>query len=237
MHQVRQKKKSSNKWSCAVCNQKQSVRKVFAQGFMAKDLRKFVQDFNMSRKSIDDGGEWLVAGTLDPVSEDGEDAANLTEKKTDWSAYLDRDDHQGEQRHGDDDFEPQVVTELDKGMFKKRRLVGNSTVLGGRGSEKLFKKPHFLNSQEEPVKDQGRTLTKTNEVRNNYVTSNNLGSQKCKPATSRVASKWNEYVTEDNGSIELGFEGHSDSGAWNTSILEAITSDQMVEDDVHPDFL
>ena len=95
--QVKQKKKSSNKWSCAVCNQKQSVQKVFAQGFMAKDLRKFVQNFNMSRKFVDDG-EWLLAGTLDPPSEhrDGEPElpVNQTKKRrTDWTAYLDQEDH------------------------------------------------------------------------------------------------------------------------------------------------
>ncbi|KAK1554441.1 hypothetical protein Q3G72_012225 [Acer saccharum] len=47
---VKQKKKSSNKWTCVVCNQKQSVRKVFAQGYNAKDLRQYVQSFNMSLK-------------------------------------------------------------------------------------------------------------------------------------------------------------------------------------------
>ncbi|KAK1554710.1 hypothetical protein Q3G72_016203 [Acer saccharum] len=48
--QVKQKKKSSNKWTCVVCNQKQSVRKVFVQGYNAKDLRQYVQSFNMSLK-------------------------------------------------------------------------------------------------------------------------------------------------------------------------------------------
>ncbi|KAE9454354.1 hypothetical protein C3L33_13760, partial [Rhododendron williamsianum] len=47
--QVKQQKKSSNQWICVVCNEKQSVRKVFAQGFMAKDVPKFVQTFNMFR--------------------------------------------------------------------------------------------------------------------------------------------------------------------------------------------
>lgn len=70
---------------------------------MAKDIRKFVQSFNMSRKSLDDGG-CLLAGTLDPPPEEGEIeleiafAANPTEKKKkkkiDWTAYLDHDDHQ-----------------------------------------------------------------------------------------------------------------------------------------------
>ncbi|KAF7140819.1 hypothetical protein RHSIM_Rhsim06G0189600 [Rhododendron simsii] len=45
--QVKQQKKSSNQWICVVCIKKQSVRKVFAQGFMAKVVPKFVQTFNI----------------------------------------------------------------------------------------------------------------------------------------------------------------------------------------------
>lgn len=45
----------------------------------------------------------------------------------------------------DDDFEPLVVTELPKDMFKKRRLVDNSK----SGSDRHFEKPTFQNSQGE----------------------------------------------------------------------------------------
>ncbi|RXH78327.1 hypothetical protein DVH24_001845 [Malus domestica] len=46
--QVKQRNKS-NKWTCVVCNQKQFVRQVFAQGPVVGDLRLFVQSSNMSR--------------------------------------------------------------------------------------------------------------------------------------------------------------------------------------------
>lgn len=39
LFQVIQEKKSSNKWSCAVCTEKQSVRKVFSKSDAAKDCR------------------------------------------------------------------------------------------------------------------------------------------------------------------------------------------------------
>ncbi|TKY46110.1 hypothetical protein E2542_SST28146 [Spatholobus suberectus] len=241
--QVKQKKKSSNKWNCAVCNQKQSVRKVFAQGFMAKDVRKFVQDFNMSRKSFDDG-ESLLAGTLDPAPEYSDGEVKQKKKRNDWSAYLDQEDHhtleeQQEDRDGDD-FEPLVVTELQKGMFKKRRMVEDSTA----GSDKLFKKPLFHNSQEEPIIDQHQrrvtSSTKSIPKRNNYVTPDNQRNQKCKLTSSRVASKWNDYLTEDNDNLDLGWKRDSNledhSGPWNNSVLEAMTSER-VEDDIHPDFM
>lgn len=71
------------------------------------------------------------------------------------------------------------------------------------------------------------------------MTHDNPRTQKCKPTTSRATSKWKDYVTEDNDNLELGWKvackDHSDS--WDKSILEAITSDQRVEDDIHPDFL
>ncbi|XP_027337182.1 uncharacterized protein LOC113850856 [Abrus precatorius] len=237
--QVKQQKKSSNKWSCAVCNEKQSVRKVFAQGFMAKDIRKFVQSFNMSRKSLDDG-EWPLAGTLDPAPEHYDDEITQKKKRNDWSAYLDQEDHhtvkEQERDHGND-FEPLVVTELPKGVLKKRRLEENSTA----GNAKLFKKPLFRNSQEEPMIDQQRitSMTESNAEKNNYVTPDNQRTEKCKTTISRGASKWNEYLNEDNDSLELawkrGFKDHS--GPCNNSILEAITSEQRVEDDIHPDFM
>ena len=50
--QVKQQKKSSNKWICSICNEKQSVRNVFASSMSAKDIRIFVQQFNLSRNRI-----------------------------------------------------------------------------------------------------------------------------------------------------------------------------------------
>ncbi|KAJ1385965.1 MRN complex-interacting protein [Sesbania bispinosa] len=238
---VKQRKKSSNKWSCAVCNQKQSVRKVFAQGHMASDIRKFVQSFNMSRKSLDDA-EWLLHGTLDPPPENcqgqHEFPANRKTKRSDWTEYLQQEDHHEQEQNGDD-FEPLVVTELHKGMFKERRVVDNSTAR----SDRVLKNPHFANSQEEPMKDQRRiTLTESNSERDKTeVTPDNQRTKKCKPTISRAASKWNDYLTEDNDNLELGwkrginFKDHSIP--WNNCVLEAITSEKSVEDDIHPDFL
>ncbi|XP_058773395.1 uncharacterized protein LOC131647519 [Vicia villosa] len=249
--QVKQKKKCSNKWNCAVCNEKQSVRKVFAQGYKAKDVRTFVQTFNMSRKSLEDDQQWLLAGTLTPTQEHAEGEAEfpneLNHKKcTDWTVYLDNDDHQAvkraEQEQHEDDFEPLVVTELPKDMFKKRKLAGNSTSRKGRH----FESPLFRNSQdsEKPVKDQQRitSLTETNSERNNKVTTTNQRTQKCKQTINSSASKWNDYLIEDNDKLEFGckrgfnFKDTSGSSNYN-DILEAITCEQRVEDDIHPDFM
>ncbi|KAL3690445.1 hypothetical protein R1sor_016754 [Riccia sorocarpa] len=47
--QVKQSKNNSNKWTCSICNEKQSLRKMFFSSDTAKDVRKFVQQANMVR--------------------------------------------------------------------------------------------------------------------------------------------------------------------------------------------
>ncbi|KAG4157533.1 hypothetical protein ERO13_D02G067900v2 [Gossypium hirsutum] len=144
--QVKQRKKSSNKWTCVVCNQKQSVLKVFAQGPMAKDVRKFVQSFNMTRKFTDQNQ------LFDPTSEydidleddDGGDLENPKKRHTDWTEYLDSEDHHEhklvlqEDEQGVD-LEPEIVTELPaKEKFKRPKLRNSDTGEEGVGHQ-LYK--------------------------------------------------------------------------------------------------
>lgn len=88
LKQVKQQKKSSNKWICVVCNEKQSVRKVFAQASMARDVRKFVQNFNMSRGQLSDH-QTRDLQTSDSPSHQHK---NKIVKRNDWSEYVDDDD-------------------------------------------------------------------------------------------------------------------------------------------------
>ncbi|KAK1282443.1 hypothetical protein QJS10_CPB22g00900 [Acorus calamus] len=86
---VKQQKKSSNKWVCVVCNQKQSVRKVFMQAPLASDVRKFVQSFNMKRMlSSSDGDQMTVLPQSQGVTSESLDTG-YQKKRTDWSEYLD----------------------------------------------------------------------------------------------------------------------------------------------------
>ncbi|XP_057758289.1 uncharacterized protein LOC130978972 [Arachis stenosperma] len=243
--QVKQKKKSSNKWNCAVCNQKQSVRKVFAQGFMAKDLRKFVQSFNMSRKLVDDG-EWLQAGTLGSLSEHRDDEIELPinpekKRRIDWTAYLDQEDHHNltikeaeQEQGGGDGFEPVIVTELENVMFKKRKSDENS-----EESAKLFKEPVFRNSREKLMKDkQQKPLIESNSTRS----LSNPRTQNCKPPISKTSSKWSDYILdEDNDNLELGWERainfKDNFKPCSNSFLQNMTNEERVEDDIHPDFM
>ncbi|RDX57985.1 hypothetical protein CR513_62735, partial [Mucuna pruriens] len=107
-----------------------------------------------------------------------------------------------EQNRTGDDFEPLVVTQLQKelSMIDQRRVTSS---------------------------------IESNPKRNNYVTPNNQRTQKCKPTSSKVSSKWNDYIIEDNEHLELGwkrgFNLEEHSGPWNNSVLEAITSERQRE--------
>ncbi|XP_054786765.1 uncharacterized protein LOC129293007 isoform X2 [Prosopis cineraria] len=250
--QVKQKKKSSNKWNCAVCNQKQSLTKVFAQGFMARDIRSFVQTFNMSRKPLDE--QSLSSRTLSPalddqvINHDDDDKfdlpVNQRKKRGDWTEYLDPEDNHIQQREkveeDGDGFEVKVVTELEKGMFKKPRLENYSPGSDSGGSDKLFK-PRFSKRnanqkiilREETVKDQV-ALTE-----NNYKEPDDQRSQRYQPTISRATSKWKDYMTEEDDSLQLGWKRafKNQTDPWSNTVLEAITNEQMVDEDVHPDFM
>nr|XP_027095246.1 MRN complex-interacting protein isoform X2 [Coffea arabica] len=123
--QVKQRKKSSNKWTCVVCNQKQSVRKVFAQGYMAKDVREFVQSFNMSRQFAEQN---VIPADDDKETLEIEDKIppNGKLKRTDWTEYIDPEEEDSEipniGENPGDEFELKIVTEMPKPVFKKPKL-------------------------------------------------------------------------------------------------------------------
>lgn len=81
--QVKQEKKSSNKWTCAICNQKQSLTRVFARGPQAKEVRVFVQGFNMARADPISDPNPIVSNKPLPL-----EVCDGRKRRTDWSEYL-----------------------------------------------------------------------------------------------------------------------------------------------------
>ncbi|CBI29361.3 unnamed protein product, partial [Vitis vinifera] len=138
--QVKQQKKNSNKWTCVVCNEKQSVRKVYAQGSMAKDVRKFVQSFNMSRKSIDEE-ENLTVMVADGEEVGGSCSGNGKKRRSDWSEYLDPEEEEEERGA---DMEGEIVTEMLKNQNQSTGLQSRDR--GGKEPLKpLFPKRNTTN--------------------------------------------------------------------------------------------
>ena len=117
-----------------MCNQMQSVCKVFAQGFVAKDLRGFVQSFNMSR-AITQPSPLPLPQFREEEEEEEEDIVhddrihNNKRRSSDWSQFLDPVEVEEQQVEEESDFEPKIVTELPQDLFKKQKLNANADLL------------------------------------------------------------------------------------------------------------
>ncbi|KAF9687039.1 hypothetical protein SADUNF_Sadunf02G0052300 [Salix dunnii] len=249
--QVKQKKKSSNKWTCVVCNQKQSVRKVFAQGYMAKDLRKFVQSFNMSRKFADEHDSFDQEAALIPTSETDHIGLNedcQRKRRSDWTEYLDAgEDYNIKQEDEGEEPGPIVVTELPKEMFKKPRLRNDFRQNSGdHGNGNQYKPVFSKRNSSKIAMSQGKESRKYqsteaagNSKWSDCMTQDEEEARIFQPEMGKnKASKWKDYITQDEDDFKFGSgrnvgAHHRNYGDWE-NILD---DDQKVEDDVHPDFL
>ncbi|KAI3945866.1 hypothetical protein MKW98_023140 [Papaver atlanticum] len=274
--QVKQKKKSSNKWNCVVCNEKQSVRKVFYEAFLAKDVRLFVQDFNMSRQFNDQNHKQTLIeaaiGNYENESSQGNGNGCLGKRRNDWSEYLEPEIETSED--GQDkgcESEPEFVTELPKEIFKRPKLKNHSLGLRRSGAVKSSNPVSSSEKRGIPIRTKGTSKLCSNEVtykdifeknvskpkmtfqtettnlRSNKVTCNEV-FQKNKPEitfqaeTAKGASKWAEYLTDEEEDNDYLFKGRDEKSTenpfqnWRENLLEMQFNDQKVEEDLHPDF-
>ncbi|XP_050281578.1 uncharacterized protein LOC126722462 [Quercus robur] len=109
--QQQKKKKKISKWRCVVCNQMQSVCKVFVQGFVAKDLRGFVQSFNMSCAITEPPPLPLPQFQEEEEEEEDivhDDHVHNNKRRSDWSQFLDPVEVEEQQVEEESDFEPKI---------------------------------------------------------------------------------------------------------------------------------
>ncbi|KAF3779805.1 hypothetical protein EJ110_NYTH40629 [Nymphaea thermarum] len=105
--QVKQEKKSSNKWRCVICNERQSVMKVFARSFQAKDVRGFVQVANAARQRSESASFWPESDSQASATV-GEGIflertlPGKTRKRNDWSEYLEPEEDDDDANGGRD---------------------------------------------------------------------------------------------------------------------------------------
>lgn len=216
--QVKQQKKSNNKWVCVVCNQRQSVLHVHAQGYRAADLRRFVQDANLARgrREFAPLAEPDVGWDPAAVEEQG-DVLPIEKRQTEWSEFLDDpgepgngcgglgvDVSDGESGEGID-----VITELPQKRPKVRPLKAQLDV-GKR--TKLSTHPTLYNKRQQ-IK-QG-------------------SSPRCATTTAEVQRSKSSLFGERKGSDTTGLHWieHDESASTEA------TTDVVVEDEVHPDFI
>ncbi|XP_051139745.1 uncharacterized protein LOC127257393 [Andrographis paniculata] len=263
--QVKQQKKSSNKWSCVVCNEKQSVRKVFAKSTAAKDIRLFVQNFNMSRHLSDQKQQFAFEEELHASNSPRNEPEATKKKRTDWTEYIDDGNEElsgknlrDENLTQGDEFDPKIVLEMPKSLFKKPK-VKNYTSNKQGSTEKLLK-PLFpsrrSNLNQRHTKDHDKAISQSmNEFKQttNSVQQTTKETDKAvhiaeeeKSYASRLAkgqvSKWSSFIEEeeeeDNSYYNLQRGNSSDHGDQDKdNVVVSLINDQRVEDDIHPDFL
>lgn len=217
--QVKQQKKSSNKWVCVVCNQRQSVLRVHARGYHAADLRRFVQDANLARGRREFAALAEPEVSWDPEAvEEQEDEFPMEKRRTDWSEYLDdpgepRDGLPLDASDGESGEGIEVITELPQERSKVRPRKAQSVVAGKR-----------------PNPSTNPTLSRRQKVKQG-------SSSYCAATTGEAqSSKWSKYLDtsffeERKGSESFGMHCTELDGCATTEATEVV-----VDDEVHPDF-
>ncbi|KAM3305616.1 hypothetical protein P3S67_012482 [Capsicum chacoense] len=247
--QVKQQKKSSNKWTCVVCNQKQSVRKVFAQGYKAKEIRLFVQNFNMSRQFTDQ----LRREETETLDIGEQNLSCGSSKRTDWTEYLvaEEDAVENNENVSGDVMEPKVVTELPKELFRRPMLKNYSAVEGNfkpvfskRNARKqsISQGQGYRNAQNtgvEPSKRQATMAPVISKWRDNRTAPLDISIQPATDGVCNLDEAINLYTNENY--TNEGYRGYGKSvqriqlrtankvSKWT----EYITED---EDDCHSQF-
>ena len=105
--QVQQKKKAK-KWVCVVCRSKQSVIRIYANSFLAKDLRPLAQEYNMNEgKAIESKSKKILEKINNPSFEDEEEQQEtpvyVEPKESKWSKYVNQEEQEKEEKRNDND--------------------------------------------------------------------------------------------------------------------------------------
>ncbi|OWM85019.1 hypothetical protein CDL15_Pgr027806 [Punica granatum] len=209
---------------------------------MAKDLRQFVQSFNMSRQFSNN------PVTLPPQndSETVEEAAyrisgdrdRRKQKRSDWTEYLDLEDATCAEEACDGDVN--IVTELPEDMFKKPRMKDYPSQLGKQAEHAKLYRPIFSKSHV-PRNAACPGIDARKSQRGDSGAEDKIIKLDGHPpfATSARASKWNSYITEDYNVSQFGSQKNlsDETGHQNFNAFTLTISDQKVEDDIHPDFV
>ena len=89
MFQAIQQRKSSTKFSCKMCNAKQSIRRVFSKSERAADIRGVVQALNSKRGEQQQAAEESLQRHVSTAEEPQDDRARIVPKEQSvWGAFV-----------------------------------------------------------------------------------------------------------------------------------------------------
>ncbi|BBN10282.1 hypothetical protein MPTK1_5g02290 [Marchantia polymorpha subsp. ruderalis] len=162
--QVKQAKKASNKWSCSICNEKQSLRKVFFASDAAKDVRSFVQQANLTRGHIleataecfnsSDVKENLVEryeAAIEPQN------GNRLPRRSNWDDFLQQEDQYSDQENIVDPDDAKYVTSVPDVRPRKpqRRVISSHDGPSGRRALSPQKFADSISKKSRELKESG----------------------------------------------------------------------------------
>ncbi|CAI5766727.1 Hypothetical predicted protein [Podarcis lilfordi] len=206
--QVQQIKKSQ-KWNCKVCDEKQSILKIFGQG-SGSDCRRHVQKLNLLQGQVEQEPTEMLRSKEEPIKRDGENTIVKLEENSGrqeekvklvsrWTKYL---DGRCEEQVKEDEEEIMVHTEKQSYSSKNTLRKGQKTSLhDSQGSRKRrasgFAKDvlHFENRKDSAIvaKNTCGDYTSGNVI---PAVKEHLVCQKNKDSESRAAglSKWEKFL-------------------------------------------
>ncbi|KAH6827892.1 hypothetical protein C2S53_016438 [Perilla frutescens var. hirtella] len=179
---------------------------------MAKDVRKFVQNFNMSRQ-LSDHKQSLYNHDSQQIVESPK-VEQQKRKRNDWTEYIDDDQEEycrkfEEERKfapgdGGVEFEPIVMTEMPEAMFVKPKVKDCSSKRYGTGN---LLKPSFPNRREgktyHSLHSQDITCLERDSNRNYTKRAEDNCSQ---------ASKWNSFMAQIRGNCSSAKDENYSNG-------------------------
>lgn len=143
-----QQVKQVQKFSCALCNTKQTVQKVYAISSSGADIRKHVQALNLQRGSADAAAEEFaleqrVAGVADAsnrqaLPQGGQPRTNPADARR-WAEYVEEEDQDHGNEHDHAAAEPVTgiayATAMPAAAPKQKQKRGQGCSRGGQGED------------------------------------------------------------------------------------------------------
>ncbi|KAK3165273.1 hypothetical protein QOZ80_1AG0031130 [Eleusine coracana subsp. coracana] len=207
--QVKPQKKSGNKWVCVVCNQRQSVLRIYTRGYRAVDIRRFVQEANLSRGRREGMPEPEEEWGLAASAEHQQDEFPREKKRTDWFEYLDDLGERGgcgnvEECTPDGGTDIEVITELPQERAKGKPRKTQLGVVGKR-----------LNPSTHP------TLPKRRQI-----------GQESSPYSATTSAKERSQWSKNLGTLFFGEKNGSGSFEQNRLELDDGAATEVVDDEM-----
>ncbi|KAI9138545.1 hypothetical protein BKA69DRAFT_767784 [Paraphysoderma sedebokerense] len=137
--QVQQVKTTTNKWTCKICQQKQSLQNVFYESSSAAECRKVCQDLNMKRGEMESMKEEMKLAQALSVPSKRNDSKEMKKNKVDESRGASKTTRQ---RWVDYVDEEEITESVDEdNTFGFARITSNTDQAETEVSERSRPKP------------------------------------------------------------------------------------------------